>query len=342
MFARVLRSLVLSLGLFALLVFTCFPSAGCGTAPVAAGANSPVTSGPVASAAVTVSALAVTTTIVGQGQAPPSTENVMAATGHSEAESYTASNLLHDKFFRALMQGDVEGVRACLVDDRKAEAETLCRDAAQWQKYGGQEAAWGGSTGIFAWTGQGFSGEPSPPVPAGLAAWMKEDPAQRLGLQVVMGDNVLWWFGADRQANGTWLVWPGERDPQYALSHTLAGLDTINIAAKPRQGVYVLLRLQQLPDSGSVWVDVTVKNGSQSTFTLRPTDISLEVDGALVPMTFVPHSPGILEVPAGQTDNPGNGWGWGFDKATSQTTRLTYTPSDAASDKTPWVGEAGL
>ena len=281
-----------------------------------------------------------TTTLPGQFQEPPSTEAFGAAGGFSDAALGAVNQVLHQQFLHALVAGDVEGVRACLVQDRKADAEKLCADAAQWQKEKGTGAAWGGFTETLLWTGQAYEGTPSIPVPDYLTSWIKQAPGRRLGIHVVMGDNAIWWFGMEREGNGTWLVWPGTRDTTYASSHTLAGLDTIKIVAIPRPGVSVTLRLQQLPDSGSVWVQVDVENKSDSVFTLAPSDITLEVDGKLALISLMPHAPGLMTVQPGQVDNPGNGWGWLFDGPTSRTTRLTYTPSDPGSDKRTWAADS--
>jgi hypothetical protein len=180
---------------------------------------------------------------------------------------------------------------------------------------------------------------PPLPVPDDLDAWIREHPETRLGMQMVMGDNALWWFGMERFPDGTWLVRPGVRDVEYALSHTLAGLATLEIDATPRPGVHLTVRLRQLPDSGSVSADLTIENASHSVFTLAASDLGLVVDGETAELHIFPHSPAVIEVQPGQTQHAGNGWVWALAQPTSTSTRLSYTPSDPGSEHRAWVAE---
>jgi hypothetical protein len=170
--------------------------------------------------------------------------------------------------------------------------------------------------------------------------WIRQHPDQRAGLQVVIGDNALWWFGIVRSSGGTWGVHPGPRDTEYALAHTLAGLGTLVLEATPWPGVRVTMRLRQLPDSGCVSADLVIENASDSVFTLAFADIALVVDGLAALSSVMSHSPAVLEVQPGETERPGNGWGWFLDQPSSDATRLTYTPSDPLSESRSWVAEA--
>jgi hypothetical protein len=248
--------------------------------------------------------------------------------------------VLHNQFFPALVDGDVERVRSLLCDDDKGRAEALCADFKEWVAERGPDPAWGGTTTCFAWTGDSSGNDPDFAVPAVLDVWIRQQPDQRAGLQVVMGDNVLWWFGIVRSGDGTWAVHPGPRDTEYALSHTLAGLGALVLEAAPRPGVQVTVRLRQLPDSGAVSADITIENASDAVFTVAYTDLALLVDGVAVGTTVMVHSSTVLEVQPGETVRPGNGWGWFLERPTSDTTRLTYTPSDSLSESRPWVAEA--
>ena len=291
-------------------------------------------------ATATIAGITTTTTLPGAFSQPPATLAEDTGPWLGEADVEAAGLLLHNQFFSALQAGDVERLRALLVEERRGEAETLCATAQEWQKSRGSEAAWGGMTRPLVWTGQKYAWDPPLPVPDDLDSWIREHPEKRLGLQEVMGDNALWWFGMERSADGAWLVWPGLRDEEYALSHTLAGLATLQIDASPRAGVHVTVRLRQLPDSGTVSADLVVENKSDSLFALAASDLALTVDGVTAQFFISPHSPSVLEVKPGETERPGNGWEWGLEGATSMSTVLSYTPSDLTSQARTWTAEA--
>lgn len=263
-------------------------------------------------------------------------------TGQSlgEADVETAGLMLQNQFFPALLQGDLERLRSMLVAERRGEADALLKDAQAHVESAGPEAVSGGSFRPLVWTGEMYAWDPPLPVPSGLDKWIKEHPENRLGLQVITGDNVLWWFGMERSASGNWLVLPGPRDEEYRSTHTLAGLQSLVLEATPRSGVHVEFRLRQIPDSASVTADLFIENMSDSAFFLRASDLGLVVDGVAPQPLIMIHSPAALEIGPGETVRPGNGWVWGLDKPTSTSTRLSYTPSDPESEKRTWVAQA--
>jgi hypothetical protein len=318
------------------------PIASCGQAPVGDNGvafSSALPTG-VGTDAAPPPADVTTTTTAAEPVDPVATTADPLGPWFSFSELDEAAMLLHNQFLPALVDGDVEWVRSLLWDDDKKQAEALCAAFDDWVAEGGPDSAWGGMTTCFAWTGEQYSNEPDFSVPTAIDAWIKQYPDQRAGLQVVMGDNALWWFGIVRNGDGTWAVHPGPRDTEYALTHTLAGLGTLVLQAAPRPGVRVTLRLRQLPDSGSVSADVVIENASDSVFTLAFADLALVVDGLAALSSVMPHSPPVLEVQPGETERPGNGWGWYLGQPTSDTTRLTYTPSDPLSESRSWVAEA--
>jgi hypothetical protein len=316
--------------------------ASCGPAPAGdsgAGLVSPATTG-AATTDTLPPADVTTTTAAAEPVDLVSTTDDPLGPWFSFSELDEASMLLHNQFIAALGDGDVERVRSLLSDDDKGRAEALCAEFDDWVAEGGPDSAWGGMTVCFAWTGERYSYDAAFAVPAALDAWIKQQPHQRAGLQGVMGDNALWWFGIVRSGDGMWAIHPGPRDTEYALTHTLAGLGTLVLEATPRPGVRVTMRLRQLPDSGCVSVDLVIENASDSVFTLAFADLALLVDGVAADSTVLAHTPSVLEVQPGETERPGNGWCWSVGQPTSDATWLTYTPSDPSSESRPWLVEA--
>jgi len=136
-----------------------------------------------------LSAIGVTTTVPGEFPSPPSTEAITLPGG--DTDTYVPADALHKGFLDAVQKGDAQAVRASLLEERKADAESLCADAAKWQKDRGPLAAWGGSTAVLEWKASGYAGEPSAPAPEALTEWITAHPDRRVGMRVVMGHAAL-------------------------------------------------------------------------------------------------------------------------------------------------------
>lgn len=291
-------------------------------------------------ASVSLASLITTTTLPG-AIIEPSDSSKSTGPWLGEADVEAAGLMLRNHFFPALLQGDVEQLRSMLVAERRGETEALRADAQARAKSSGPEAVSGGSIRPLVWTGEKYAWDPPLPVPSDLDRWIKDHPNNRLGLQVILGDNVLWWFGMEQTASGQWLVLPGPRDEEYRNTHTLAGLQPLVLEAAPRSGVQVKITLRQMPGSGAVSPDLVIENKSDSVFVLSSSDLELAVDGVVAPLFVQPHSSGSLEVGPGETQGPGTGWFWHFEQPTSTSTRLSYTLSDPQSDKLTWVVVVG-
>lgn len=333
-----------ALGLGVLLVVVSVSLTACGAAQ-GGGSNESSTilsaatnsTQPERSETTTTTDIVITATTLPAAVTEPSDPSKVIGASLGEVDVETAGLVLQNQFFAALLQGDVERLRSMLVAERKGEAGALREDAQALATSVGPEAVSGGSLRPLVWTGETYAWDPPLPVPSGLDKWIKEHPENRLGLQVITGDNVLWWFGMERSVDVPWLVWPGPRDTEYRNTHTLAGLQSLVLETAPRPGVHVQFRLRQIPDSASVTADLVIENKSDSAFVLRSSDLGLVVDGVTPQLRIMPHSPGVLEVGPGEKIGAGNGWMWGLDRPTSTNTRLSYTPSDPESEKRTWV-----
>jgi len=230
-----------------------------------------------------------------------------------------------------------EKFASLLVPEAKNRASTIYDDARRRVAIMGSEALGLKMTRPLVWTGTKYAWDAPLPVPADLDTWIKEHPEKRLGLQATLGDNSLWWFGLERSADGRWLTMPFERDYAYAAKHTLAGLATLRLDMTPRAGVRVQVALEQDPGSSSVQPQVTIVNDSDSSFFFAQGDLELSVDGSIRPAFLFPHSSASVEVKPGATETAaGNGWVWELKSPTSESTVLSYTPSDPSSEKHTW------